>query len=156
MKQRKGYIKAQSIVLKSGIKEGGKQVNISHQGLITLGSGLIKDLAVDMEKDEYWVQLYSTPDNTDLTIDILTEPTDGDHKWRKGGKVNCKPMLRDIPLDWVQDLINQETDKSGVLTDANGISSVTCNDTTLSTDGEIVIDVKAPEVFNRKIIKEKK
>jgi len=137
MKERKGYIKAQSIPLKSGIK-GGTQVNISYQGLITLGSGLIDKLGIDNLEDSWSVQLYSTLHNTDLTIDIINEV--GKHNWRKGGKVNCKPMLRDIPLDWIQEIINQE-DKDGKVK----VSSITCNDTTLSTDGEIVIDVKEPK-----------
>jgi|ETNmetMinimDraft_30_1059905.scaffolds.fasta_scaffold13884_3 hypothetical protein len=138
MKERKGYNKAKSIKLKSGIK-GGTQVNISSQGLITLGSGLVSQLGIDNLEDGYSVQLYDNDNNTNLTIDILN--VGGEHNWRKGGKVNCKPQLRDLKLDWIQKLINQVPDENGKVK----VSSITCNDTTLSTDGEIVIDVKEPK-----------
>ena len=91
----------------SGIREGGTQVNITHSGLVSIGSGLIDELGIKSEIESYGVVLHTNPKKKNSLFIQFVKSDSKQYKFRSNGKVNCLPLLRGTKLTEIIKLISQ-------------------------------------------------
>lgn len=91
----------------SGIREGGTQVNITHKGLMSIGSGLLDKLGIKSEITSYVVVLHTNPKKKNSFFIQFKKSDSKGYRFRTGGKVNCLPLLRGTRLTEIMKLISQ-------------------------------------------------
>jgi len=98
----------------SGIKSGGRQVNITHSGLLTLGSGLVEELGFEKKEIKgYSVVLRSNPKKKSLLVIQIVKDDTNEYCFRDNGKVNCLPLIRGTGITELIRLVSQPKDEEG-------------------------------------------